>query len=264
MSNISGLNLEYLINLAHKAGAMIVSGFQAQMSETWKKDGTIVTPTDISINQMVVDAVSHDFPTLRVIGEEGSNSIEQGDYALVFDPNDGTTSFKAGIPVSSFCATLMFHGQPILTCIYDPFWKRMYTAQKGGGAHCNGELIQVSSHASLVRAQVGLGLWKGCQFNMLEALARILEADAKYSKPLSIAYWGALVAIGEFDATIFPSTNPWETAAIKLLVEEAGGRVTDIFGDDQARYDREIRGHIASNGLIHDQLSAIMREANGL
>ncbi len=95
---------------------------------------------------------------------------------------------------------------------------------------------------------------------MLDALTAMLEADAKYSKPLSIAYWGALVAAGEFDATVFPSTNPWETAAIKLLVEEAGGRVTDIFGNDQERYDTEIRGHI----VIHDQLSAITRKVNGL
>ncbi|MFZ1720545.1 MAG: inositol monophosphatase family protein [Candidatus Moraniibacteriota bacterium] len=264
MDDMSRFTLDYIVNLAHQAGAMIVSGFQSKMGETWKADGTKVTATDIDINQMVVDAVSRDFPTLRVIGEEGSNSVQQGDYALVFDPNDGTTSFKAGIPVSSFCATLVCHGQPLITCIYDPFWERMYTAKKGEGAHCNGKLIQVSHHASLVRAQVGLGLWKGCRFNMLGALAAILEADAKYSKPLSIAYWGALVAAGEFDATIFPSTNPWETAAIKLLVEEAGGRVTDIFGNVQEHYDGEIRGHIASNGLIHDQLSAIMREVNGL
>ena len=77
--------------------------------------------------------------------------------------------------------------------------------------------------------------------------------------PCSITYMASLVATGDCFATIFPGTNPHDTAAVKILIEEAGGKVTDLFGQDQ-RYDRPIKGHIASNGLIHDELVAIVKE----
>ncbi len=98
---------------------------------------------------------------------------------------------------------------------------------------------------------------------MVEVLTEVIERGASTMVPLSIAYWAALIATGKLDATIFPSPYPWETAAIKLLVEEAGGKVTDLYGEDQ-RYDGNIRGHVASNGLLHDELTEIVRRINGV
>jgi myo-inositol-1(or 4)-monophosphatase len=260
-----GCTLQYFVNLARQAGGIMLSNFQLGMAQEWKEDDSPITATDKAINQLVIDTVSRDFPTFRVVGEEGSNGVTEGDWMVIFDPVDGTGGFSTGIPTFCFSGAVLYQGQPVFAVIYDPFLDRMFTAEKDGGAWLNDRQIFVSKKAEIKRSKTCVAFWNGCKFNMTEVFCEVVKAGASFQAPLSIAYWAALVAAGELDATIFPSTNAWETAAIKLLVEEAGGMVTDVFGNWQERYDGEIRGHIASNGTtLHNELMRITRRVNGI
>jgi len=253
--------VQYLINIAIKAGIIIREGFNKNNMVTWKSDSTPVTSYDLQINDAVVAQIKKDFPHVSILAEEGSHFVKDSIYTVVCDPIDGTTPFMMGVPVSAFCISLLKSGVPVLACIYDPFMDRMYCAKKGSGTSLNGNKIIVSKKNTLVRAHIGTIWWKGSNFNLDKVNDVLLKLGINWVPPYSIAYSGALIASGNIDATLFPSLKPWETAALKLLIEEAGGKVTDIYGKDQ-KYDRAIRGHIASNGHIHDELVEIIKAHN--
>lgn len=261
----SDMNLSHLINLAAKVGVVMRQNFKLGMTQEWKGDETPVTDADKEINAMVIEQVDYLCgDNVRAIGEEGHGAEVDATWTVVFDPVDGTTGFSKGIPVFCFCICLQHLGQPMKACIYDPMLERMYTAGKGQGAWMNEKRLSVSKKDSLSRAHIGVALWKGCDFNMHAIRDELSAIGAKTLEPISIGYYGALLAAGELDATLFPASTPWETGAIKLLVEEAGGRVTDVYGNEQERYDGKIRGHLATNGLLHDELSALTRRMNVL
>ncbi len=245
-----GLTIDYLVALALEAGKIMKQNYGLGMERQWKADESPVTVTDKTINQLVIDRIKRDFPQVHVRGEEGSGEASRSPLLILTDPVDGTVAFSTGIPAFTFVISLVNDGVPILACIYDPMQDRVYTATKGGGAYLNNTPIHVSTRREIKRSFVNVVMWKGCGYEMVPVLSNLIEKGANTMVPLSIAYWAALVAAGELDATIFPSPYAWETAAIKLLVEEAGGKVTDLYGEDQ-RYDGTIRGHIASNGYLH-------------
>ena len=259
------MTMSHLTSLALGAGKIMRRKFQLGMTPEWKDDETLITDTDKAINRMVIEHIENLFGNnVRAIGEEGPGTKVDATWTVVFDPVDGTTGFSKGIPVFCFCICLQYLGRPKLACVFDPMLNRLYTAEEGGGAWMNGKKLSVSKKDSLPRAHIGVALWKGCDFNMHAIRDELSDIGTKTLEPISIGYYGALLAAGELDATLFPASTPWETGAIKLLVEEAGGRVTDVYGNEQERYDGDIRGHLASNGLLHDELSAITRKANAL
>jgi myo-inositol-1(or 4)-monophosphatase len=253
------VTVEYLEQIAREAGDIIKAAFFAgSKGVTYKADDSLLTDTDTNINNLVIERFKCDFPAVRVVGEEGDNAVES-DEVVIFDPLDGTAGLKAGIPTSCFCIAYLQDGDVLAACIYDPFMDRMYTATKGGGAHANGVPLHVSAQSTLHRATVGVVYWKDCGYPMISHLTDLVEKGANVMAPLSIAYWGALVASGKIDSISTPSFNSWEAAALKLIVEEAGGKVCSLFGDDE-EYDgsTEIHGLIVSNGLLHTELLALV------
>ncbi len=252
---------EFAIDLAKQAGAIIKANFTLGMKKEWKADNTPLTVTDLTINQMVIDAVQKNFPLHSVLAEEGSAMIEGSEYVWVCDPIDGTIPFSHGIPTCVFSLALTHHGEPILGVVYDPFMDRLFVGEKGGGATLNGNPIHVSPATSLMNAIAGVSYWAVAPFFQYSRLQESLSNQGvKMVNVLSITYMGALVASGELVATVFQGISPHDTAAIKVIVEEAGGKVTDVFGKEQ-RYDRDISGHIVSNGLLHPKLLELIRDA---
>lgn len=248
----------FAIDLAKRAGDIIRKNFKLGMKKEWKADNTPLTETDLIINQLVIDRVKQKFPSHSVLSEEGSDFSEKSDYVWVCDPLDGTIPFSHGIPVCAFSLALVHKGESILGVVYDPFMKRMFVSEKGKGAFMNGKEISVSSRDTFKHSLLSVVHWNGAPFDFSRLAVTLKNEGARISN-ISIAYIGALVAAGEFVGTIFPGDQPNDTAALKVLVEEAGGKVTDIFGNEQ-RYDRPIKGHIASNGILHEKLLALVRE----
>lgn len=253
---------QFSINLAKKAGKIIKANFNLGMKKEWKKDNTPLTKTDLAINQLVLDSVKKDFPKHSVLAEEGDNFKKSDEFVWVCDPLDGTIPFSHGVPTCVFSLALTKNGEPIVGTIYDPFMDRLFFAAKDESATMNGEKISVSKNDAFENSVIGICYWTRAQFNFSALFGALKKEDAKTMDVVSITYMGALVANGEFAATIFPGNKPHDTAALKIIVEEAGGKATDIFGHEQ-RYDREIKGHIVSNGKLHNQLVKLVEENVG-
>jgi myo-inositol-1(or 4)-monophosphatase len=256
------LLLEYqsfALQLAKQAGELITTHFRLGMKKEWKQDNSPVTETDHRINQMVLDAVAEQFPTHSVIAEEGSHTVNGSDYTWICDPIDGTIPFSHGVPTCVFSLALTYRGEVILGIIFDPFMNRLLLGEKGKTSTLNGKPIHVSSSPLEIHNTVVLETPHQLSYDLSPIRQKLRQKGIKLLSLGSTVYGGMLVASGECVANIFSGNKPHDAAAIKIIVEGAGGKVTNIFGKEQ-RYDQEIQGCIASNGVAHDEVLNLIRE----
>lgn len=251
--------LGFAKHLASKAGELIRKNFVAigSSEKIWKDDNSPLTITDTTINRMVLEAVEKEFPQHTLLGEEGSSTHNNTEFVWVCDPIDGTIPFSHGWPTSCFSLALCKEGNPVVGVAYDPYMDRLYSAISGGGAFVNSEKIRISNSATWEKNYVSLDLWPTSKFRLENAVPEMIHQGIVTMTLGSAVYQATLVASGNFLAHIFPGKTPWDAAATKIIVEEAGGKVTDLFGNDQ-RYDKEINGVLLSNGLVHDKLLNII------
>jgi len=249
----------FAVELAKRAGRMMSESFKLGAESWLKPDDTEVTKTDIMINRMVIEAVKKRFPGHDVLGEEQSDMSGKSTKLWVCDPIDGTSMFRHGIPMCVFSLAYVEDGVPMVGVVYDPFMDRMITAVKGEGAFLNNKPIKVSTNPNLKHALIYVCYWKGASFDISRLYKDLCDEDAYPIDLGSVAYSACMVAAGELFAAINPTKYSHDIAASKVIVEEAGGKVTDLFGNEQ-RYDGEIKGCIISNGLIHDKLVEIVKK----
>lgn len=251
--------LEFAKKLAREAGVVIRENFGLNTDVDWKSDNTPLTETDTRINDMVIAAIKEKFPGHGVIAEEGDLKVDSS-INWVCDPIDGTMPFTCGIPTSTFCLSLVQSGEVQLGVIYDPALDRMYSAEKGKGAFLNGDPIRVNAQKEFKSAYIGISSQMPEHTNSAGYMFDKMQEFGAWSMTFkSFAYDSTYVANGKFIAAILGIQYPWDVAATKIIVEEAGGKVTDINGNDR-EYDELGDGLIASNGLIHDQLVEMLRK----
>jgi myo-inositol-1(or 4)-monophosphatase len=248
--------LDFSIEFARKAGEIIRANFTLGMTKEWKQDNTPITVTDTEINALLIKEVQSRYPGHAVLGEEESHE-QEADYVWVCDPVDGTFPFSHGLPVSTFSLALTHNGESIVGVAYDPYMDRLFSAEKGRGAFLNGQPIHVSDANSLHNLVMDIEWWYTSPFNLEGLTVALMKEGVRPFGLISAVYPSLLTASGDFGGVIFSGNTPWDAAAVKVIVEEAGGKVTDIFGNEQ-RYDQPIKGSIATNGLVHDQLVKII------
>ena len=249
--------LDFAKSVAQEAGAIMRKYFDADdKSVELKTDETPVTIADKLVNQLLLDRVAERFPDHGVLSEEGSRH-EDRKQLWVCDPIDGTKGFIQHIPTALFSLAYVIDGRPEVAVMFDPFQNRLFSAIRGKGAWVNEKSTHVSSRATLEGAAVTLsGSYKELQrrqpfFNDLVAhKAEIVMVPGSVFK-------SALIAGGNVDGYVFPGKSAHDIAAAKLIVEEAGGKVTDLYGKEQ-RYDGKIYGAIVTNGRIHDELVKVV------
>lgn len=239
---------EFAISLAKKAGKIMRANFGLAMKREWKADNTPVTITDIKINKLVIAGVKKHFSQHGVLGEEESYNVKGKEYLWVCDPVDGTVPFSHGLPTFVFSLALVKNGAPVLGVIYDPVMDRMYLAEKGKGAFLNGKRIRVNTS----------GLINSVAFTPTKRATLYRDKYPKvfWLNLFSICYEGVMVASGHAIAALYDYYFPHDIAALKVIVEEAGGKVTDFEGKEQ-RYDRRINGALITNGRVHKDLLKI-------
>lgn len=249
--------LDFAKDLADQAGEIMLQYFQVGVANDLKEQegNTPVTIADKTINSLVIETVRKQYPTHAVIGEEESFGRKDADYVWVCDPIDGTTPYVMGVPTNVFSLAMIDakDGQPVAAVVYDPYMKRKYWATKDGGAFMNGQPIHVNEVDTLDQAIIGGSSKRSKEIQTANFRGAVID---KCYRPIimnSIIYEAMLVATGQIAATVFVGAGCHDVATSKLIVEEAGGRVTDVFGHEQ-RYDQTIKGAIISNGLIHDEL----------
>ena len=250
--------LEFAIETARGAGEITKKYFYGENGANYKYDRTIVTKADTEINSYLIERVREVFPTHAVDGEE--EQFGSSEYVWVCDPVDGTAMYARHIPVSVFSLALVKDGKPIVGVIYDSFTDNMYYATLGGGAYRNGEKICVSPLPfSGMQTIVNLDMWPEAEYNLWQVYTEI--GKKTYLVGLgSIIHAAACVAGGDFVAAIYPGTKHknCDIAAAKIIVEEAGGKVTDLFGNEQ-RYDGDINGALITNGTVHAEALEIIK-----
>ncbi len=249
--------LQFAKQIATEAGEIMLKYFNQENIGQYKTDDTIVTKADTEINNLLIDKAEEAYPGHGIYGEE--NSYEKTRNVLwVCDPLDGTASYSRGIPVAVFSLALVVDGKTQLGVVYDPFTKSMYEAVPDGGAYCNGKKLQVNNYQlGTKEAAIGYDYSPTMSFNTAHIYYE-LSQKSRIGGTGSFVHNAMLVATGGYVASIASGDRPYDIAAAKIIVEEAGGRVTDLFGQDQ-RYDREIKGAIISNGIVHDGLVGLIK-----
>ncbi|HEY6736492.1 MAG TPA: inositol monophosphatase [Candidatus Saccharimonadia bacterium] len=248
------IELEFAMGIAREGGAIMKRYFRAADIDTqWKSDSTPLTVADTTINQLVIDRVKSAYPAHGVHGEEASYEADR-EYVWICDPVDGTMPYSLGLPISTFSLGLLHDGQPVLGVVYDPFEDRLFSATAGGGAQLNGSPIHVSDHG-LTDSYVDLEMLTGVPgaLSLADLRAALVARQVRPFSLFSFIMGSMLVASGQLTAAIFAFNKPEDLGAAKIIVEEAGGRVTDVTGRDQL-YNGPINGAVVSNGVAHDEV----------
>lgn len=251
--------LRFAKEIANYAGNIMKKYFNHDNGQKYKGDKTIVTLADTEINSYLVKMVKEVYPTHAVDGEE--EQFGESNYKWVCDPVDGTAMYARGVPVAVFSLALVINGESVLGVVYDPFTDNMYSAVKGLGAYKNNERIHVNDYMlDDMRSVSNYDMWPESDYNIYNILKKLGEKTYLVSVG-SVIRACMCVASGEFSLAIFPGTKHknCDIAAAKIIVEEAGGKVTNLFGEEQ-RYDQSIKGAIISNGLVHDEVINVVKE----
>jgi myo-inositol-1(or 4)-monophosphatase len=241
--------------IAREAGALLMEHFRQRVKVEYKGEVDLVTVADRQSEALILERIRAQWPHHDVIGEEGARVESGSDYRWYVDPLDGTTNFAHGFPVFCVSLALEHKGQRIAGVIYDPARDELFTAEQGSGAYLNGEKIRVSKIANLAECLVATGFpsHKRHQNPNIFFYHQITLRTHGVRRAGSAALDLCCVAAGRFDAFWEFNLNPWDTAAGVLIVEEAGGRISDFRGGPFRIDSRET---MASNGLVHEALLA--------
>ncbi len=245
--------LDAAVDAARAAGRIALKYFRGGFEVARKPDDTPVTQADREAEQAIVEILGRAFPDCGVLGEEfgGRGTTE---VRWIIDPIDGTKNFVRGIGIWATLIALEERGEVTVGVIHNPVTAELYTARRGAGAFLNGERIRVSDVAELGRAffvHAGLGIVrKGGHW---DGFARLIDATDRQRGFGDYMGYG-LVAEGKAEIYAELDLKPWDLAAPKILVEEAGGRFTDFAG----RTTIYTGTALATNGRLHDAALALL------
>lgn len=250
--------LNFAKQLSKDAGVIMRKYFKSQeLGHSWKEDHTPLTIADTTINSLVIKRVKESYPEHGVLGEEESYKPDR-QLIWIVDPIDGTVPFSLGIPTSAFSMALVDRtdGQQLVAVTYDPFLDELFYAVKGGGALVNDQKLQTSDQTELKRSYMCLSTQSGqgenYHYNGPEMIGYFRDQGVMTLNYMSMVYAVNRVAAGQLLAFVTGRTNPWDAAACAMLVQEAGGIVTNLRGEKR-RFDEVGDGYImAANQEILD------------
>ncbi len=216
--------------------------------------GNIVSEVDLAIEKRLVAFLSKKFPDHQFIGEEFSpDDVSKKDLIWYIDPVDGTTNYVMGLPECAISLALWHKGKPCVAIVADPLRGNIFSAAKGQGASINGRKLCVSKAAELNDAIGAIG-WRN-KDQGLRLIAQIMPRSKKIRVLGSIALQLCYVAGGSLDYLAATSAKIWDVAAGVLIVEEAGGRLSDW---QNKPIDIHSATLLADNGYIHDELVSVL------
>jgi histidinol-phosphatase len=241
--------LELLRRIADRTDPLALARFRAHdLRVDTKRDQTLVTEADLAVEDAARDETSRRHPELALCGEEGGQDADRGAGRLWIDPIDATANFVRGIPIFATLLGVEREGELIAGLVSAPALGTRWSAARGLGAFRDDRRIHVSSVAELSAAQLFHGSLGGSEAPHLPAGYPALLAASKRQRGFGDFYQHVLVAEGAGDLALDPVVQPWDVAALLVIVEEAGGRATSLTGE------RTIYGKsfVSSNGRLHD------------
>lgn len=249
--------LQTAIEAARRAGQIIAERYTVAHAITVKGYRDIATEVDAAAESAILGLIHERFPDHAILSEEaGGNGIGEG-ITWVVDPLDGTTNYAHRFPSFAVSIGVLKDGEPLAGIVYDPLRDYTFVAERGQGATLNGQVIQVSRIADLTQAVISLdwGHADEVRERTLAYLCRVARTCGTMRALGSAALMLAYVAAGWLDGYFNLAVKPWDVAAGVLLVAEAGGRCSAL---DGGAYRVDLPGLVATNGLLHDGLLAVM------
>ncbi|MBI4432393.1 MAG: inositol monophosphatase [Candidatus Omnitrophica bacterium] len=250
--------LDTAVQAAEKAGALLLSSYgrlkNSQIRVKTKND--FVTELDKASEELIIRTIRKSFPSSAFQAEESGNTAG-GDLLWIIDPLDGTANYIHQFPLFAVSIAVMEKGVLNAGVIYDPLRKELFTAEKGKGARLNRKTIRVSPVARMADAMMATGIPFRARNRFKEyfaSLETIAMNTAGMRRGGSAALDLAYLASGRFDGFWEINLSIWDIAAGDLLVREAGGEVTDLWGRDNHLKSGDV---LATNGRIHPQIRAI-------
>lgn len=253
--------LEKTINIAKEAGEIIREGFGKNISIEFKTDETnLVTNIDKASEKVIVDFIRKEYQNHSIIAEEGSGDKNNSEYTWIIDPLDGTTNFAHKLPIFAVSIGLQKNNEIVLGVIYDVMRDVVYAAEKGSGSFENNHKIKVSSKSILTQSLLVTGFAydrKDDYKDAIKLFGTFLSKTRAVRRLGSAALDFCYVASGVFDGFWEANLSPWDVCAGILMVEEAGGKVTDFRNKPINSFAQEF---LASNGIIHSDMINIMKQ----
>jgi myo-inositol-1(or 4)-monophosphatase len=248
-------------DLAREAGRLLNEKLTRHNPIYYKGTINLVTEADKMSEELILAEIGRRYPDHGILSEESAAKNEQATVRWIIDPLDGTTNYAHGFPFFCVSIALEKEGVVVLGVIYDPTRDDLFFASRAGGAYLNGKKLHVSPVNDLSRSLLGTGFPYDIRvspdnnLNFFNVMAKKAQAIRRAgAAALDLAY----LAAGRFDGFWELKLKPWDTAAGSLLVEEAGGVVTDMAG---GRWNLYSPGLVASNALIHEQMMDVFRQA---
>ena len=251
--------LEAAETAAKEAGEVLLGAFGWQHSVRYKGEVDIVTEVDEQAERMIKEILLGAFPDYGMLAEESAKVLGQKDARWIVDPLDGTTNYAHRLPIFCVSIALQRSGEVILGVVHDPIREETFVAQRGGGATLNDEPIRVSDTDEPIRALIATGfphdrteMPKALDlFGRFAAITRGMRRLG--STALDLCY----VSSGRLDGYYERGIWAWDIAAGSLILEEAGGKVTNYRGGELDLGAREI---VASNGVLHQAMTELTAE----
>jgi myo-inositol-1(or 4)-monophosphatase len=261
---MTSLERRVAVDAARAAGRLLRDELSGARRIAYKGTPTnLVTEMDQRAETLILERLRGAFPDDAILSEERGALGGRSGRRWIVDPLDGTTNYAHGIPLFAVSIALEAGGRPTLGVIYDPNHEELYVAERGAGATLNDERLAVSSAASLDESLLATGfpydIRDSVDNNLAEYAAFAVRSRAVRRIGSAVLYL-AWLAAGRLDGYWELRLGAWDVAAGVLLVEEAGGRVTDLGG---GAVDLDAPSLVATNGRIHDAMLAVLKEIRG-
>ena len=250
--------LEAALSAARSAGEVLRAGFATEHAITYKGEVDLVTEIDEEAERVIRKKLLGTFPTYGMLAEEGGELAGEEDTRWIVDPLDGTTNYAHGLPI--FCVSIGLEraGEVVLGVVHDPMREEIYVAERGG-ATLNDEPIKVSDTEELIQALIATGFpYDRAEMpGALELFGTFAATTQGMRRLGSTALDLCYVASGRLDGYYERGIWPWDLAAGSVILEEAGGKLTDYRGGVLDLDGREI---VASNGRLHPSIVRLMED----
>ena len=251
--------LQEAVKIAQEAGTLLAEFYKARVGFELKGDFDLVTEADRASELLVVERLTSQFPTHSIVAEEGGGRTGTSEFRWYVDPLDGTTNFAHGYPAFNVTIALAQGDEMIVGVVFDPLRQEMFVAEKGSGAYLNTEKIGVSKSSRLADSLLSTGFPsrnrdQSVNIHFYHQLAMSTHGVRRGgSAALDLSY----VACGRLDGFWEFGLKPWDLAAGRLLVTEAGGKCSDMRGRP---HTMESQNLLCDNGSIHDELVGLFGE----
>ncbi len=252
---------DVLLEAIREAGKIIQHYFQGTFTIDNKGSiNNLVTEVDTRTETKIIEIIKSYFPDHSIISEEVGELMQESDYQWIIDPIDGTVNFAHGIPICCVSIGVRHKEELVLGSVYNPMMNELFFAEKGKGATLNGKAISVSKKSDFKKACLVTGFpykWPKTYEHPIKVFERFILEGLPVRRLGSAAIDLCWVACGRFDGFWEYNLNPWDLAAGYLIVQEAGGTITNFDGQAYSVFDKET---LATNGLIHQEMLGVIHK----